>query len=125
MTISKNIKNGITYPTEVYYQYNLYLIKEYYIIGDLICDLDILGKFLVNEKYEKFLFDISKLLEDNISHDKENTLKIIDWEDDLNIFYKTLVNTYNDKRIKNKKDIKKIEVFFRKEKLKKLNEKKV
>lgn len=29
MTQSKIIKNGIIYPTDLYYQYNLYLQKEY------------------------------------------------------------------------------------------------
>lgn len=123
MTISKVYNNSIIYPTGVYYEYNLYLIEEYNILIDKILNInDGTPKTNAIKIIESFLKSLEDLLKKNISNDINTALNVLDWEDEMDFYYNSLIETYKNKRIKNKRFIKSINSFLRKEKLKKIND---
>lgn len=132
MSISVMKDNCICYPTEVYYKYNLYLIREYKLFKYKISKLN-LGDMAAkrNKKYcEGVILELCELLEDNISHDTSNIFSTMDWEENLHRRYENLINFYD--KLKNRfdeygmkcfiKKIKTIEIFLRQEKLERINE---
>lgn len=125
MTLSKNIKNGVIYPTELYYQYNLYLQKEYDLFYFIVKNEKIIEELKNTTLHiiSGYIKEIDNLLETNISDDPENVFSVLDWEENLVSYYSTIKKSYKHRLITKKRNILSIEMFSRKIKLKKLNEK--
>lgn len=109
IAIIKN--NSITYPTDVYLEYNLYLIDEY-------------TKFALSISQEQYssvmknrIISLEELIEDN-TIDKSKIFNIMDWEENLVHHYNILNSIYKHKKMKS---LVSIESFLRKCKLQKIN----
>ena len=119
MSISIINNNTVTYPTDVYYRYNIYLINEY-------------EKFLKNTTNEgvivrvkNIIGELQELLSENITDGNPDLslpvtkiFNVMNWEENLFKHFELL-----DASLKyiNEKSISPIEMFLRKAKLEKLN----
>lgn len=125
MPISVIKNNSVSYPTEVYYQYNLYLIDEYKLFAERVFKSDISEKARYSniEYSHKAIDDLENILEENISSDIENVFSVMDWEEKLQNHYSKLNDFYKRSNNFNQYSLNSINAFLRKEKLKNLNEK--
>lgn len=129
MVISKIIENGINYPTEVYYQYNLYLIDKFKKFIYKLNKFPEIKEITVNNTRlycERSITELSEILEQNISHDIENAFCVMDWEGGLISNHKSfelLSKAYNEDGYPMNIKCVSIDVFLRKVKLKSINEK--
>jgi len=115
--------NTITYNTELYRKYNLYLIDKY-------------KEFFENNQQYKYsnhihriIIELEDLLNDNNSNDITKILNVTDWEEHLIYHYSILKYAEGEGKIiaqanaiVAKFSLNSIEIFLRKLKLEKLNE---
>jgi hypothetical protein len=106
--------NSITYPTDFYRKYSLYLIEELTWYMNNV-------KEASKQKVSDIIINIQELIDDNdyANKNKTDVFSVMDWEERLVFYYDSLeiASKYHNGCRK----ISSIENFLRKEKLKKLN----
>lgn len=121
MSISIIKDNTVTYPTDVYYNFNIYLIKGY----EKFLDNTPIDKINVRKKVCQVIDELKEILFDNTVEGNPNLplpktqiLNVMDWEENLIPYFDML-----DVSVKHRNEppIKTIEMFLRKAKLERLN----
>jgi hypothetical protein len=106
--------NSITYPTDVYKKYSLYLIEELKWYMNNV-------KEASKQKVSDIIVNIQELMDENdyANKNKKDVFSVMDWEERLVYYYESLMTA--SKYHEGCRKVSSIENFLRKEKLKKMN----